>query len=265
MLYGSSLSHRSLNREGRWGTTDDFAPIFLHFSLFSTALLDLPNSRPVHSLMFSSHLFLWLPCLLPLLTVPCKLVLSRPDEHETWPYHCSLRLITMIRRPSCGPIACWIFAHTFLLITWSSYKKRSILGWHFISMACILLWRCSVRVYDSPNSSVTFSWWSVHWGCLWCISTSFWRACSKCNTQICSNNLFAWSHSSVFVRWMFRCTPPCCHTHNQLISFLLRCSTRVCNCHCETFSQKASSLPHQSEEEKKNIARSQTCHFFLKF
>ena len=27
-----------LNREGRWGTTDDFATSFLHFSLFSTAL-----------------------------------------------------------------------------------------------------------------------------------------------------------------------------------------------------------------------------------
>ena len=30
--------HQSLNREGRWGTTDDFATSFLHFSLFSTAL-----------------------------------------------------------------------------------------------------------------------------------------------------------------------------------------------------------------------------------
>ena len=30
-------SHSSLNREGRWGTTDDFATSFLHFFLFSTA------------------------------------------------------------------------------------------------------------------------------------------------------------------------------------------------------------------------------------
>ena len=37
--------HQSLNLEGRWGTTDDFATSFLHFSLFSTALWDLPNSR----------------------------------------------------------------------------------------------------------------------------------------------------------------------------------------------------------------------------
>ena len=41
--------HQSLNREGRWGTTDDFATSFLHFSLFSTALWDLSNSKPVHS------------------------------------------------------------------------------------------------------------------------------------------------------------------------------------------------------------------------
>ena len=58
--------HQSLNREGRWGTTYDFTTSFLHFSLFSTALWDLPNSRPVHCLMLSSHLFLCPPCLFPL-------------------------------------------------------------------------------------------------------------------------------------------------------------------------------------------------------
>ena len=88
--------HHSLNCEGRLGTTDDFATSFLHFPLFSTALWDLPNSRPVHSLMLSSHLFLCLLCLLPLFTVPCKMVLARPDERETWPYHCSLRLFTSL-------------------------------------------------------------------------------------------------------------------------------------------------------------------------
>ena len=86
--------HQSLNCKGRWGITDDFATSFLHFSLFSTALWDLPNSRPVHCLMLSSHLFLCPPCLLPPFTVPCKEVLARPDERETWPRHCSLRLFT---------------------------------------------------------------------------------------------------------------------------------------------------------------------------
>ena len=57
--------HQSLNREGRWGTTDDFATSFLHFYPVLHCSLDLPNSRPVHSLMLSSHLFLCPPCLLP--------------------------------------------------------------------------------------------------------------------------------------------------------------------------------------------------------
>ena len=106
--------HPSLNCEGRWGTTDDFTTSFLHFSLFSTALWDLANSRPVNSLM-SSHLFFCLPCLLPLFTVPCKMVLARPDEQETCLYHCSLRLFTMVRS-SCGPVACWILAQTSSLL-----------------------------------------------------------------------------------------------------------------------------------------------------
>ena len=58
-------------------------PVFSIFSLFSTALWDLANSRPVHSLMLSSHLFLCPLCLLPPFTVPCKMVLARPAERET--------------------------------------------------------------------------------------------------------------------------------------------------------------------------------------
>ena len=50
-----------LTAGGRCGTTDDFATSFLNFSMFSKALWDLANSRPVHSLMLSSHLFLGLP------------------------------------------------------------------------------------------------------------------------------------------------------------------------------------------------------------
>ena len=38
-----------LNYGGHLGTTDDSTASFLHISLFSTALLDLVNSRPVHS------------------------------------------------------------------------------------------------------------------------------------------------------------------------------------------------------------------------
>ena len=123
----SSSSSIFFNREDSWGTTDDFATSFLHFSLFSTALWDLPISRPLYSLMMSSHLFLCLPCLLLPFTVPCKMVLARPDERETCPYHCSLRLFTIVRRSSCGPVACWILARTSSLVTWSLYVMCSIL------------------------------------------------------------------------------------------------------------------------------------------
>ena len=118
--------HLSLNHDGRWGTTDDFKTSFLHFP-FSTALLDLANSRPVHSLILSFHFFLCLPRLLPPFTVPCKMNLDRPGERETCPYHCSLRFFTMVRMSSCGPFACWILARTSSLVTWSLYEMCSIL------------------------------------------------------------------------------------------------------------------------------------------
>ena len=119
--------HQSINREGRWGTTDDFATSFLHFSLLSTALWHLPNSRPVHSLMLSSHLFLCPPCLLPPFTVPCKMVwpdLMNGRHNHTTAVCVSLR---WSERLSCGPIACWILARTSSLVTWSLYEMCSVL------------------------------------------------------------------------------------------------------------------------------------------
>ena len=116
--------HLSLNREGRWGTIDDFTISFLHFSLFSTALWDLPNSRPVHSMMLSSHLFLCPPCLLPPFTVPCRRwiwpdLMNGKHDHTT--------AICVSVRSSCGPIACWILARTSSLVTRSLYEMCSIL------------------------------------------------------------------------------------------------------------------------------------------
>ena len=98
--------HLSFNREGRWGTTDNFATSFLHFSLLSTAHWDLANSRP-NSLFLSSHIFLCLPCLLLPFTVPWKMVLARPDERETWLYHYS----SHIHRNRC-----WIKAGVWWII-----------------------------------------------------------------------------------------------------------------------------------------------------
>ena len=72
VLMSFTFLHLSLNHGGRWGTTDDFTTSFPNFLLFSTALWDLANSRPVHSLMLSSHLFFCLLCLL-------------------FPFHCALQ------------------------------------------------------------------------------------------------------------------------------------------------------------------------------
>ena len=130
------------------GTADDFTTSFLHLSLFSTTLWGLVNSRPVHSLMLSSHFFC-LPCLPPPFTVHCKMVLARPDERKTCLYHFISHLITTVRRSSLVPIACWILAGTSLMVTWSLHEMHSILQWHLISMACFLLCISAVRVHDS--------------------------------------------------------------------------------------------------------------------
>ena len=58
-------------------------------------------------------------------TVPCKIVLARPDERETCPYNCNLHLFTMVRS-SCGPTACWILAQISSLVTMSLYEISSI-------------------------------------------------------------------------------------------------------------------------------------------
>ena len=95
-LASFSSPHLSLNLEGHWSTTDDFTTNVLHFSLFSTVPWDMANSRPVHCLMLSSHLLLCLPGLLPPFTVPCKMVLVRPDKRETCPYRSILALTFLL-------------------------------------------------------------------------------------------------------------------------------------------------------------------------
>ena len=103
-----------------WASQMTSQPVSSIF-LFLTVLEDLANSRPDHSLMLSSHLFFCLPCLLCLFIVPCEMVLARPDELETCPCRFSACVLTMVRRSLCGPIACWIWARTSSLVTWSLY------------------------------------------------------------------------------------------------------------------------------------------------
>ena len=116
--------HVSLNHGGHWGIKDDFTTSFLHLYLSSTALWDLADSSPVHSqpiFCLLCLLFLLLP-----FTAPCKMVLTRPDLRDTSLCQLCFRFYRMVRRSSCGPIACWILAQTSPLVTWSLYEILSI-------------------------------------------------------------------------------------------------------------------------------------------
>ena len=52
-----SFSYLSRSLADRWGTTVDFTTSFLHSSRFSAFRSMIFHSRPVHSLMLSSHRF----------------------------------------------------------------------------------------------------------------------------------------------------------------------------------------------------------------
>ena len=74
----------AIQGDGHQGATDEFATIPFHLVLFSAALVELTNSILVHSLILSSHLFLYLPLLFPF-TFPCTIVLAKPEDFEMWP------------------------------------------------------------------------------------------------------------------------------------------------------------------------------------
>ena len=59
------ISYQSCSLADRWGATVDFTTSFLHSSRFSAFRSMMFHSRPVHSLMLSSHRFLCLPLRLP--------------------------------------------------------------------------------------------------------------------------------------------------------------------------------------------------------
>ena len=143
------LSYLSRSLADRWGTTLDFTTSFLHSSRFSAFRSMMSHSRPVHSLMLSSHLFRCLPLRLPPWTVSCRIVLASPDDRVTCPYHFSLRLFTVVKRSSYGPMAFPILAFTSSLVMWSLYEIPRSLRKHLISNACILLSMSAVMVHVS--------------------------------------------------------------------------------------------------------------------
>ena len=91
--YGlSDIHHHRPSRSlaDRWGTTVDFTTSFLHSSRFSAFRSIIFHSRPVHSLMWSSHRFLCLPLRLPPCFAPFSdrlvgLVVRRPPRERKIP------------------------------------------------------------------------------------------------------------------------------------------------------------------------------------
>ena len=138
-------SHLSLNREGRWGNTDDLATSFLHFpySPLPSGTWRIPGlSIPCYCLPTSSSV-----CLV---FFPFSLCLARwfwRDPMNGRHDHTTAVCVSLRWSGLC--VACWILARTSSLVTWSLYEMCSILRWHLISMACILLWSSAVRVHDS--------------------------------------------------------------------------------------------------------------------
>ena len=116
----SSLSHNltwSLGHH-RWRATTPF-----HLVPSSAALVELAKSIPVHSLIFSSHLFFCLPLLLFFpFTVPYRSVFAEQKDLETWPNHLSFRFLTVVRSSLYYPMAAWIFLRTSSMVTWSLYE-----------------------------------------------------------------------------------------------------------------------------------------------
>ena len=120
------LSYLSCSQADCWGTTIDFTIGFLHSLRFLAFGSSIFHSRPIHSLMLSSHRFLCLPLHLPPSTVPCRIVLASPDDCVTCPYHISLRLFIEVRRSSYGPMAFPILAFTSSLIFCHAFVNYAV-------------------------------------------------------------------------------------------------------------------------------------------
>ena len=97
------LSYLSRSLADCWGTTVDFTTSFLHSTQFLAFRSSIFHSRPVHSVMLSSHHFFCLPLHLAPWTIPYRIVLASSDDHVTCPYHFSMRLFTEVRRSSYAP------------------------------------------------------------------------------------------------------------------------------------------------------------------
>ena len=122
--------------------------------------------------------FLCLPLRLPPWTVPCRIVLASPDDRVTCPYHFSLRLFTVVKRSSYGPMAFPILAFTSSLVMWSLYEILRSLRKHPSNMQSVSqgricsgnFKRCHARVEVADqifSRPLTVYWHYANKSCYW--------------------------------------------------------------------------------------------------
>ena len=113
----------SRTHQGRRATLLTSATIFCHLRRSSAALWLLLKSRPVHSLMLSSHIFFCLPLFRfpgrP--TVPCTIFLQRPINLITSPNNRNF-LYPSFYYIFVRTVGCLYFLHTISFVMWSLYE-----------------------------------------------------------------------------------------------------------------------------------------------
>ena len=97
-------SGQSLDRLGNRGDMrDDSAEILFESFLQEALVSGSRKCRDVHSLMLPIQHFLFRPRRRPPPKVPWRMFLERLSWCVTCPSHASFRLLTVVRRGSCGP------------------------------------------------------------------------------------------------------------------------------------------------------------------
>ena len=83
------------------------------------------------------------------------MVLARPDERETCPYHFSLRLFTMVRRSLCCLITCLILARTSSMVTW--FCRSCVVSWGSTSFPWLVVF-FGALLWESMIHKLTGRW-----------------------------------------------------------------------------------------------------------
>ncbi|GFR69454.1 hypothetical protein ElyMa_002050700 [Elysia marginata] len=121
----------------RRGAVEDLLTTAFYSSVSSAIRMVFLSSSPVDSLMLSSQRFSYLPPLLPPFTVPCIMVMARPDERVVCTYHSSFPCPTMVRRSTCGPMAFSVLHLTSSFVICSLYEIPSRLVFCSTSFPCL--------------------------------------------------------------------------------------------------------------------------------